>query len=513
MIKSLLFVCCFASLVCFSQNVGINTATPHNDALLHVETGGSLTKGFLVTGSYNVSSTIPDLGASSRLMFYPGWAAFRAGRVDGTHWNDANVGFNSVALGYNTTASGPNSTAIGSGTIASGGTSFAVGASTIASGSVSFATGNNTIASSANSMATGSTTRARAFHSFSGGLGTIAKGFASMAVGMFNDSILTVNETAPATGSPIFIIGNGTSDAARSNALVVLNNGHAGIGTSAPERKLHVSNGNYGGGAPQVNSHFILENNTHNYLSVLSPSSSERGIIFGDDLNVNDGGIIYSGASNAMQFKTNGNVTRMTLTNSGNVAIDGNIDIAGTTISFGSAETLADGGGTTITSNSDFVPSLDNLRKLGSSTFRWTEVWAVDGTINTSDAREKENIKTLDYGLKEIIQMRPTRFNWKDRISDGDKIGLLAQDLQKILPEVVRDWEYRINEQNGERVKVPSARMGVIYTDIIPVLIKGVQEQQLQIEELKKENAIQKQRFEIMEEKLRQLEKSANLKR
>ncbi|HRI22919.1 MAG TPA: T9SS type A sorting domain-containing protein, partial [Panacibacter sp.] len=66
-----------------------------------------------------------------------------------------------------------------------------------------------------------------------------------------------------------------------------------------------------------------------------------------------------------------------------------------------------------------------------------------------------------------------------------DKLGVIAQEIQKVLPEVVRDWEYAIDEKTGKATKVPSARLGVMYADIIPVLIKGMQEQQQQIEELK----------------------------
>jgi hypothetical protein len=46
------------------------------------------------------------------------------------------------------------------------------------------------------------------------------------------------------------------------------------------------------------------------------------------------------------------------------------------------------------------------------------------------------------------------------------------------LPQVVKDHGYRVNEETGAMEKVPSARLGVMYADIIPVLIRGIQEQQ-----------------------------------
>ena len=111
------------------QNVGIGTNTPNANALLHINTGASTTKGFLVNGTYNGSSTIPDLGAGSRMMFYPGKAAFRAGSVSGPQWDNSNVGLYSIAMGYNTTASGYYSTAMGQSTTASGPSSTAMGGS------------------------------------------------------------------------------------------------------------------------------------------------------------------------------------------------------------------------------------------------------------------------------------------------------------------------------------------------------------------------------------------------
>ncbi len=96
-----------------AQNVGIGTTTPNSTALLHVDLGTSITNGLLVTGTLNTLATVPDFGAGSRLMFYPGKGAFRAGYVIGTQWDNVNVGDFSAAMGTNTTANGRNSTAMG----------------------------------------------------------------------------------------------------------------------------------------------------------------------------------------------------------------------------------------------------------------------------------------------------------------------------------------------------------------------------------------------------------------
>lgn len=70
---------------------------------------------------------IPMEGTGTRLMWYPGKGAFRAGRVNGTQWNDANVGMYSVALGFNSRANGDNTFAAGPGSVASQGSAVAIG--------------------------------------------------------------------------------------------------------------------------------------------------------------------------------------------------------------------------------------------------------------------------------------------------------------------------------------------------------------------------------------------------
>lgn len=122
------------------------------------------------------------------------------------------------------------------------------------------------------------------------------------------------------------------------------------------------------------------------------------------------------------------------------------------------------------------ITDLDNTRALGSSSNRWTEVWAVDGSINTSDVRDKTNIEDLNYGLNEIMKLHPVTFSWISRPEAGTKIGLIAQELQQVLPEVVRDYDWQQDENSTVRVNVPSVRLGVMYDDIIPVLVKAMQE-------------------------------------
>jgi len=204
--------------------VGIGTATPNATALLHVDAGTSTTKGLLMTGTADASATVPDLGTGSRLMFYPGKGAFRAGSVDGTQWDDANVGFYSVALGGNSTSSGHGSTAMGLATKASGYASTAMGEYTTASGRSSTSMGNFTTSSGVYSTAMGTYTVASGKSSTSMGHFTTASGLYSTAMGFgttaSGESSTAMGNFTTASGIESTSMGNNTTaSGANSTAM------------------------------------------------------------------------------------------------------------------------------------------------------------------------------------------------------------------------------------------------------------------------------------------------------
>jgi len=130
----------------------------------------------LITGNFGSGWAEPNLGAGSRMLWYPRKSAFRAGGVNATQWDDTNIGVYSIAMGYSTTASGIYSIAMGYSTTASGEYSTAMGHSTTASGSRSTAMGYSTTASGISSTAMGANTKATGFANFSSGYWTTASG-------------------------------------------------------------------------------------------------------------------------------------------------------------------------------------------------------------------------------------------------------------------------------------------------------------------------------------------------
>ena len=114
----------------------------------------------------------------------------------------------------------------------------------------------------------------------------------------------------------------------------------------------------------------------------------------------------------------------------------------------------------------DVLPDSDNSQTLGSSTNRWSAVWAANGTIQTSDARLKRGITNLKYGLNQVMQLRPVSFQWKNGNDNAMHLGLIAQEVDAVMPEAV------------EKSADANSPLGMNYSNLIPVLIKAIQEQQ-----------------------------------
>ena len=136
----------------------------------------------------------------------------------------------------------------------------------------------------------------------------------------------------------------------------------------------------------------------------------------------------------------------------------------------------------------DAFPTFDGFR-LGTPTKRWSAVYAVNGTIQTSDARMKKGIANLRYGLKDLMQLRPVSFQWKNDDNGQQHLGFIAQETQQVIPEaVVQPTE-------------ADSTLGMNYSTLIPVVIKSIQEQQGELETLKSDNeALQLRNAELKQQ-------------
>lgn len=96
--------------------------------------------------------------------------------------------------------------------------------------------------------------------------------------------------------------------------------------------------------------------------------------------------------------------------------------------------------------------------------------------VHASDARLKRDINDISYGLKDILKLRPTEYFWKGKEQEHKSLGLIAQEVDEVIKNVVTYDK----EQD---------KYGVSYTELIPVLIKAIQEQEKAIKKLEEEVA------------------------
>ena len=150
-----------------------------------------------------------------------------------------------------------------------------------------------------------------------------------------------------------------------------------------------------------------------------------------------------------------------------------------------------------MTTYDDIRPSPDNTFDLGSSTARFDDVFASNGTIQTSDINLKENIETTNLGLDFINDLTPIEFTWKDG-GVRTHLGFSAQDVKQKLIDAKGDsqnyavytqgsyeTQYEENE-DGDLVEVsePVERYGLRTSELVPVLTKAVQELSAKNDEL-----------------------------
>jgi hypothetical protein len=191
---------------------------------------------------------------------------------------------------------------------------------------------------------------------------------------------------------------------------------------------------------------------------------------------------IYKDASNLARLHLNGPSTRLEYSDS-----SGNLTFY--TNSSPRVQVVYTGG---------FVPVTDNSQTLGTSGQRWTAVYAVNGTIQTSDLREKTDVATSSLGADFIKQLRPVSYKFKvgenvitkDEDGETDIVtprpgerthwGFVAQEVKEVVDAAGVDfggWILTVKDD-------PDSTQGLRYDQFIAPLTKALQEALEKIETL-----------------------------
>ena len=168
--------------------------------------------------------------------------------------------------------------------------------------------------------------------------------------------------------------------------------------------------------------------------------------------------------NNALGYAALNSVT----TGSNNVGLG---SYAGNAITTGSNNTLVGFNANVVNTGLTNATALGNGASVSASNnvrIGNTAITSIGGQVAwtaASDARIKKNIRNSKYGLETVLQLRPVEYNLIS--NDLRQVGFIAQEVQKLVPEVVTGMEGDISK--GEV-------LGITYSNLVPVLAKAVQE-------------------------------------
>jgi len=378
-----------------------------------------------------------NLGDGTQSTLSTGFGALGWGSFGANAYNRSS-GLGSVAMGFNTIAgpqdsqaggidggnvgqfsAGYASRAIGNISTATGLRNTASGTASVAMGNYNYATGDATIALGKENWAEGPSTVAIGFKNHAAGGGSVALGQENIAWGTTNFTSGFQNVAGDAN-APVGSAGSATA---------------MGTGTTASGRSSFSANNNTTA-SNQASAALGLSTTADNFGMLAVGVNNSAGV---GDTSIdpdNYGGYYYADG-------------QYTGTPPGVAFVIGNGDVDSSNGLAGANPSNA------------FVVNFD-----GSATL------SGDLTIN-SDARLKSNIISLGSTLAKLLMIDGKSYTMKTNESES-KIGLLAQDVQKAFPELVKTT----NDSDQT--------LSVNYQGLIPVLINAIKEQQKQIKELKK---------------------------
>lgn len=188
-----------------------------------------------------------------------------------------------------------------------------------------------------------------------------------------------------------------------------------------------------------------------NLSGIITSSSINTG-------NINSSGIITSISLNTGNINSSGIITSSSI-NTGNINLSGSLNSVSVNTGIITSTSLNTGN----ISSSGIVTSIS----LNTGNINSSGIITCTDLNSTSDINLKENIKTISNALEKVEKIRGVSFDWKE--NGRSSIGVVAQEIESIFPEIVSDTEIKTVNYNG----------------LIGVLIEAVKELSNEVKELK----------------------------
>jgi len=332
---------------------------------------------------------------------------------------------------------------------------------------------------------------------------TILTGTGNVGIGLTSPSSkLEINGTGSTSSSSSLNITN----TAGNNIFHVRDDGFTGVNQTTPIGSANFvvndyNSSGYGGISVNVNS----ATGQPFYSYALQGSASAWSYLDGSD-------------GNKLKWYNGGGV-RMTLTSIGNLGIGTTVPSYPITAETSSlamtglfTNTRSSGNNTAIRGNSSSTSGYNigvrgnasgsgnvNYGVYGNasnattnySVYAFGDMYAT-GSYLPSDERLKENFKDFNNALDKLSQLDIQTYNFKkelcEKLNLTNKLqfGFTAQNLENIFPSMIKTSDHHIPDENGNLTNETINIKAVNYNQLIPVLIKGMQEQQELIENLQK---------------------------
>lgn len=432
-------------------------------------------------------SQLPENGKgyTKNLFFFDeNLGAFRAGGlINSTNWQTSSLGQFSIAMGQEPTASGDNSMALGlnasateASSIAMGTNSsvtgvhgVAIGRANSAEGDYSLAMGEINTASGNHSTAMGWNTNALGDFSSTNGQYTNADAFNNFVIGRYNKGGGSTNTWNPT--DPLFEIGNGSGfQGNESNALTVLKNGKTGIGTHTPDEALSVV-GSIRGSLEEAESNFVEMGHGGNNAFINADGIGNLDIRHGDQ------NIMTLTSGKYVGIKTNNPQADFHLVHVNNSA-SGGLRLENTSTGDYAKFYVASSDGHLRIYTDDQTGAIGFFND------------ASGAYSATSDRRLKEEFEDLRFDWTSFMKLQALIYEYKVDEDNQKHIGMVAQDVMEIYPEVVTyDSEEGIYHMNYDAFGV--------------IAIKAIQKQHELLE-------VKSDRIDDLEERLVKMESSMN---